>query len=99
MTPASDDIASQASAHSAIPAPASTHKFVPRDLPKFRDGPNSIEDTEEFLTAFERVLKIHDMSIDHHWFRLLLACLNRADTAWVETSIPRDAGWKTARSE
>jgi hypothetical protein len=39
-TPASDDIASQASAYPAISASASTHKFVPRDLPKFRDGPN-----------------------------------------------------------
>jgi hypothetical protein len=104
--PAIDDAAVSASdVSSQVPTPSRpsastpTHLFVPKVLPKFRDGSDSIHNTEEFLAAFEKMLKVHAISIDEHWNRLLLACLNTTNAAWMETFIPCDADWKTARCQ
>lgn len=105
--PAAADTDAETSADDAVPratvnptqaATLYARLFIPKDLPKFRNGTDSQNDAEEFMDGFERTLKRNGMSVDLHWARLLPDCLNKTDGRWLEDSVPQDADWKTARA-
>ena len=78
----------------AITRPAAP---VPQDLPKFRHGANPLQDPEEFLYAFERVLDTHALDPEQHWRRLLQNCLTFDDSAWLASQPVSSATWSVAK--
>ncbi|KAJ1959286.1 hypothetical protein IWQ62_004674, partial [Dispira parvispora] len=72
----------------------SGHSKVPSNLPKFKDGPASFDDADEFLTRFQRVLAGHQLDPSEHWARLLPLCLNSTTAEWVETFLNVDLSWE-----
>ena len=80
-------------------SPAESSQKVPRDLPKFRDGPGSVRDPEDFLPRFQRVLSAHGLDLEQHWYRLLPVCLNHADNMWCESNLEPTLTWQKAKAQ
>ncbi|KAG1606860.1 hypothetical protein G6F46_012715 [Rhizopus delemar] len=65
--------------------------FVPPNLPVFQ-WPGStfdsnmpvLSDVKACLRKFENILKCHGLSLDQHWFRLILPCLSNDQQIWLE---------------
>jgi hypothetical protein len=84
----------------ALPAPStsstasSSQKLaVPRNIPKFRCGNETIQDPEAFLQRFRQVLSAHGLDLDQHARRILVLSLSRENATWVENSIPPNLSW------
>ncbi|KAJ1642153.1 hypothetical protein IWQ61_010661, partial [Dispira simplex] len=74
---------------------SSGYSKVPTNLPKFKDGPASFDDADDFLTRFQRVLAGHQLDPSEHWARLLPLCLNSTTADWVETFLEVNLPWES----
>ncbi|KAI7853207.1 hypothetical protein BDC45DRAFT_586893 [Circinella umbellata] len=79
--------------------------LVPKNMPtlQFKGGPirdnakpihNSLE---SFISAFERQLKSHNLSLDNHWERLFWLCLNDNQISWFHRElVDKNRTWADA---
>ena len=59
----------------------------------FRNGDNSIQEPENFLHRFKRVLEAQDFDVERQWCRYLILCLSQDHARWVETNLAPSLGW------
>ena len=59
----------------------------------FRNGDNSIQEPENFLHRFKRVLEAQDFDVERQWCRYLILCLSEDHARWVETNLAPSLGW------
>jgi len=74
---------------------ADTRTRLPDNLPTFRCGDHSVDNPEDFLRRFERVLDAQGFNIDRHWHRLLRLCLSEPNVRWIEAHLPSSMDWRS----
>lgn len=70
---------------------------VPANLPKFRDGKDSIYLPEEFLRRFQHVLRGHELDLEENGRRVLLVCLTDEYAEWIDENTALTDSWDTIK--
>ena len=90
--------------HEEVNMAVSRPFVVPQNLPVFSEGDGNgkdvIQDVEEFVAKFERVLRAHGLELDISWRRLLPLSLGTSEAYWVEQymlDVPEVETWLQAR--
>jgi transposase InsO family protein len=69
--------------------------IVPKMLPTFGEG--GIQDPEEFLDNFAKVLRAHGLPLDAHWSRLIPLSLKQEENTWIEENIDTGTPWQVLK--
>ncbi|PVU95848.1 hypothetical protein BB561_001554 [Smittium simulii] len=62
--------------------------YVPKDMPKFRSGSDSIYDIEEFISCFENCMTMNRLEPKVLRARLIASCLEYFDLQWLQNRVP-----------
>ncbi|KAG0161940.1 hypothetical protein DFQ30_004792, partial [Apophysomyces sp. BC1015] len=91
----------------AKPANNVVSSLVPRDLPSLQLAGGSrwnakkevYESARAFVRAFAAQLKAYGLSLDEHWERLLVLCLNNSQQIWYDDKLgKRGLSWSEAEA-
>ncbi|OMJ22476.1 hypothetical protein AYI69_g5371, partial [Smittium culicis] len=67
--------------------------FVPKNIPKFKNGFGSIQDIDEFIVVFENCLASNGLNPSTHGARLITNCLSFSDLQWLQNRVPNNSTW------